>query len=149
LALLLLAASACATRTTPNPIERDAADSGTVRLTVRILGLESGDGAVAIALYDSAESFDSRSGAVAAGRVRPTDGAASWTIWESLAPGRYAVAAYHDLNDNGRLDRPAIGPPTEPYGFSNDARGTFGPPRFDKAAIVVGPGPRTIEITLR
>ena len=64
------------------------------------------------------------------------DGAAVWQV-ENLQPGTYAVAVYHDLNGNGELDRTTLGPPDEPYGFSNDARGTFGPPKFDKAAIEI------------
>jgi uncharacterized protein (DUF2141 family) len=35
-----------------------------------------------------------------------------------LPVGRYAVAVYHDLNDNGKLDKNVLGIPKEPYGFS-------------------------------
>jgi len=31
-----------------------------------------------------------------------------------------------------------MGMPNEPYGFSNDARGSFGPPSFEDASFVVG-----------
>ena len=37
-----------------------------------------------------------------------------------LPPGRYAVAAYQDVNGNGELDKVPPGIPTEPYAFSND-----------------------------
>ena len=66
-----------------------------------------------------------------------------------LPAGPYAVAAFHDLNGNGKLDRTALGPPAEPYGFSNDARGNFGPPGFDSAAIDLSPGRHTIRIRVR
>ena len=45
-----------------------------------------------------------------------------------LEPGSYAIAAYHDANDNKKLDKSFTGIPSENYGFSNNARGTFGPP---------------------
>ena len=41
-------------------------------------------------------------------------------MFDDLAPARYAVAVYHDVNGNGRLDTVPPGLPTEPYGFSND-----------------------------
>lgn len=41
-----------------------------------------------------------------------------------------AITAYHDLDENKELNTNLIGIPNEPYGFSNNARGTFGPPSF-------------------
>jgi uncharacterized protein (DUF2141 family) len=55
-----------------------------------------------------------------------------------LPPGKYAVAAYVDNNRNGRQDRNFLGVPKEEYGFSNDARGLFGPPEFSEAEFQIG-----------
>jgi uncharacterized protein (DUF2141 family) len=54
-----------------------------------------------------------------------------------FAPGRYALFGMHDANGNGDLDLNLLGIPTESYGFSNDAKGTVGPPSFDAAAVQV------------
>lgn len=51
----------------------------------------------------------------------------------NVKPGTYGMSAYHDANNNGKLDTNAIGLPTEDYCASRDARGTFGPPSFDDA----------------
>jgi len=51
--------------------------------------------------------------------------------------GTWAVLACQDENANGELDRNLVGMPKENYGFSRDARGKFGPPGFDDAAIEV------------
>ena len=56
---------------------------------------------------------------------------------KDIPPGTWAVLAYQDANDNGQLDRNFIGIPSENYGFSRDARGRFGPPGFEDAAIGV------------
>lgn len=48
-----------------------------------------------------------------------------------LEAGSYAVAAFHDINGNEKLDRKWSGFPAEPYGFSNNVRGTMGPPDFE------------------
>jgi len=55
-----------------------------------------------------------------------------------LPTGKYAVAAYVDNNKNGRQDKNFLGVPKEIYGFSNDARGMFGPPDFAEAAFDIG-----------
>ena len=65
------------------------------------------------------------------------------------APGIYAVAVYHDENDNHHFDKNFLGLPAEGYGFSNDAPTLFGPPAFDAARLVVRPGDNPIRIRLR
>lgn len=50
-----------------------------------------------------------------------------------LPPGDYAISAIHDENDNKKLDKSFIGMPTEGVAFSNNAKISFGPPKFEKA----------------
>lgn len=65
------------------------------------------------------------------------------------APGTYAIKVFHDVNDNGKLDTNWLGIPTEPYGFSNDAMGMFGPPSFEQASFKVGAGTTTVRIRMK
>ena len=147
--VLLLACLACATRSTkPAPVTLAPEGVGTITLTIEIHGLESDQGSVVVALFDSAESFERRTDAIASQTVAPQGGYATWNVAD-LPAGTYAVAVYHDLDDNGELDRTTLGPPAEPYGFSNDARSTFGPPGFDRAAIELPPGRHTLRIRVR
>nr|NJM03369.1 DUF2141 domain-containing protein [Desulfobacula sp.] len=53
----------------------------------------------------------------------------------TLPCGEYAVKVFHDENGNGELDKRVFGIPAEAYGFSNDARGTMGPPEYEKTAF--------------
>lgn len=62
-------------------------------------------------------------------------------VFEGLAPGEYAIAAFHDENANGDLDRGLFGIPTEGTGASNDARGVMGPPPYDGARFLLGAAP--------
>ncbi|MCH9844643.1 MAG: DUF2141 domain-containing protein [Alphaproteobacteria bacterium] len=55
----------------------------------------------------------------------------------ALPDGVYAISAFHDLNDDGELNSNIVGLPTEPYGFSNDARGKFGPAKFTDAQFTI------------
>ncbi|MGB0176129.1 MAG: DUF2141 domain-containing protein [Owenweeksia sp.] len=65
-----------------------------------------------------------------------------------LPNGRYAVSAFHDANNNKKLDTNWVGIPTEKYGFSNNARGTFGPPSLKDQLVEVS-SDKSISITLK
>ena len=44
--------------------------------------------------------------------------------------GTYAISVYYDINDNGKLDTGLFRIPKEKIGFSNNARGRFGPAKW-------------------
>ena len=56
-------------------------------------------------------------------------------VFRDVPAGRYAVAAFEDVNGNRKLDRTGLGLPIEPYGFSGGvglkARPTFAQAAFD------------------
>ncbi len=70
------------------------------------------------------------------------------TVSLMLPKGKYAVSAFHDANGNKKLDKNMMGLPTEKYGFSNDARGTFGPPSLSSQLFEVS-ADTDISITLK
>lgn len=49
-----------------------------------------------------------------------------------LTSGNYSFKYFHDANNNKKLDTYWFGAPKEGYGFSNNAKGYFGPPDFEK-----------------
>jgi uncharacterized protein (DUF2141 family) len=103
-------------------------------LKVTVAGVRSDSGSIMIGLYDSAEGFGvaikhateagllTDKGRLAGAALRSVAGRQS-IVFMGLPPGRYAIIAFHDENDNGRLDESPWGVPTEAYGFSNDAQG--------------------------
>lgn len=50
---------------------------------------------------------------------------------KNIKKGEYAIAIYHDENEDGKCNRNFIGMPKEPYGFSNNYRPRFSAPDFD------------------
>lgn len=66
---------------------------------------------------------------------------------KDLPEGPLAMSLFQDTNANGRLDANAMGMPTEPYGFSNNAAGNFGPPRFEQAVFTPVAG-QPVRVTL-
>ena len=105
-------------------------------------------GRIAVALYGDAASLRRGQGAVRTLRVERT-GATTRTVITGLPPGRYAVATFHDRDGNGALTLWPIGLPKEAYGFSNEARGRFGPPGFAAAAFDLPAGGARQAIRLR
>ena len=49
-----------------------------------------------------------------------------------LEAGNYGFKYFHDENDNQNLDTNWVEIPKEGFGFSNNAKATFGPPSFIK-----------------
>ncbi len=102
-------------------------------MTVRISGLRE-SGQVHLALFDAPDGFPKNDRAARTLTTDGSDGRAE-LIFDAMHEGVYAIAVFQDLNADGVLNRGAFGAPTEPYGFSNNARGSFGPPSFQKASF--------------
>jgi uncharacterized protein (DUF2141 family) len=100
---------------------------------VHVTGTSGGRGNVSVAVCDR-ERFLKQCAYSAS--VPARDGETLVTL-RDVPAGTWAVLAYQDENANGQLDRNLIGIPSENYGFSRDARGRFGPPSFDDAAIAI------------
>ncbi|HEY3838603.1 MAG TPA: DUF2141 domain-containing protein [Bryobacteraceae bacterium] len=108
-----------------------ASSQPTVKLTVEATGATGAAGVVKVSVWRDDKNFlKGEPYRILSAEMK--DGKAVATFVD-LEPGEYAVSAYQDKNNNGRLDTGFGGKPTEPYGFSNDARGRFGPPKFDQA----------------
>lgn len=82
------------------------------------------------------------------GASRPARTPTEEVVFEDVPPGRYAVAAYQDVNGDGELDKVPPGIPTEPYAFSNDV-GRLAPPSFERALVEVGEGRTMVVVRLR
>jgi uncharacterized protein (DUF2141 family) len=124
-----------------------AADAQTSNgtLSIELAGLQP-QGTVMIQLFNSEAGYQSGDG-VGAQRVEIT-GQTAHVAFDSLAPGQYAFRMFHDVNGDGRMNTNPFGIPIEPFAFSNNARGSFGPARWADAAFTLNAGANTQEITL-
>jgi uncharacterized protein (DUF2141 family) len=116
-------------------------------LTVVVRGIDGARGSVLVRLADSAEDYRSESHPVRAAKV-PASADPVTVTFPDLDYGEYAVKAFHDANDNGKLD-PGPRGPAERYGFSNGARGFLGAPRFDEAKVRLAAPASSVEVVLR
>ncbi len=122
--------------------------SGPARATdveVRVLNVVDASGSVRVQLCLRPDWLKDCALA-ASGPARP--GVTAVTV-PNVPPGQYGVVAFHDSNDNGKVDQNFIGLPTEGVGFSRGASIRLGAPRFDDAVLGIA-GPRVVvPITLQ
>lgn len=110
-------------------------------LRVDVTGLRSGGGEVHMAVYATPAAFPRSDAILAEAIVRAKAAGVHW-VFSDLKPGTYALAVYHDENENREFDRGFLGIPLEGFGFSNDSFIGFGAPDFADAAVTV-PGKGT------
>lgn len=118
------------------------------QIVINFPGSESIKGEIVAAIFDDEVSFNRRSKPVKRIKLSPSESEPAKWVVEGIAPGSYAVAAFVDLNGNSKLDKNRLGIPTERYGFSNNARGRFGPPKFEECIIHIADH-SDLEIDLR
>lgn len=116
-------------------------------LKLVITGVDDVKGSMYIAVFDNKESFPDF-GKQLVEKVLPVDSKTLSCTFKDLPNSDYAVAIFHDKNNNGKLDKNAFGIPLEPYGFSQNARARFSAPPYNDAKIVLD-GNQSIEITIR
>jgi len=102
---------------------------------VEILGLHNDQGRVLCALFSSAVDFPKKADKAVAHAVSAISQGKASCDFAGVGSAKYAVSVFHDENSNGKLDANFIGIPREGVGASNNAKGHFGPPKFDAAAF--------------
>lgn len=118
-------------------------------LTVHLSGLETREGTIHAALYSGRSAYDDEEINPDLGKVLSDLSGPSCTLqWVDLPPGTYALAIYHDINDNGKLDTNAFGIPTEPYAFSNHPDVKWRRPRFGEVSFQVDTTGTILELRL-
>lgn len=110
-------------------------------LRVVIDNVKVSEGHIMVRILSGEKEFKGDIEAITSIKQRGASGEASFTVG-NLPAGEYAVQIMHDSNDNGELDSNLVGMPTEPWAFSNNAAGNFGPPtwndvKFDLRGTVV------------
>lgn len=147
---MVLATAACGTSTgtgesTAAPASMEA-PVGLASLDV-IVTAEIAKGDVRLSLFKGADAYNG--GAPVGGRAIDVSSGTGTATFTGLEPGKYAIRAFHDLNGNSTLDTNALGLPSEPFAFSNNAPANFGPAKFDAAAFDVTAGANTHRMNIR
>ena len=107
-------------------------------LEITLSNYASTEGQLIVSLFDSSSTFLQEPLQTAV--VMPIPVETAQVKFDDLPPGDMAIAAFHDVNGNGELDTGLFGIPVESFVFGNNARGTFGPPSFQAAAVSLSRG---------
>jgi uncharacterized protein (DUF2141 family) len=119
LALVVVAAS---------PLEAQTDNS----IQLVVTGLDNGLGHVHCALENEGTWLTKTPARVSTG---PIQGNQATCEFRDVLPGVYALVAFHDENDNLRLDVNFLGIPVEQYCTSRDAQRPRERPRFENASF--------------
>ncbi|HHB78152.1 MAG TPA: DUF2141 domain-containing protein [Saprospiraceae bacterium] len=93
-----------------------------------ITGLRSNDGVILISLQNNQKEIVKRKKATIQNKQAVVQ-------FDGLQPGTYALKYIHDENNDGKLNFGFMHIPSEGYGYANNARGSMGPPAFEKTTF--------------
>ncbi|HUT90521.1 MAG TPA: DUF2141 domain-containing protein [Thermoguttaceae bacterium] len=100
-------------------------------LRVVFTGLSDNAGRVRIALVNTEAGYkdeEKHGFRLAEAKVKELE---SQHTFSDVPLGTYSIKAYHDQNGDKRHNKSLFGQPLEPYGFSNNVRGRWGPPAYE------------------
>lgn len=119
----------------------------TTTLEIRITGFDNTDGVAKVALINSKENYESEGNPYKGFNYKIVNNEVIQII--ILPYGEYAIKVFHDENGNDELDTRIFGIPKEKYGFSNNAKGSFGPPDYEDARFQLASPKHKISIQIQ
>lgn len=120
-----------------------------IALTIEITNIRHPKGTLRLGVFRQGNTFGSTYTKPDFGQMVAVTGKGEARTVMNLPPGRYALALYHDMNDNLKLDKNFVGYPKEPYGFSNNFHPVLSGPDFEDCAFEVKEnGPCHLKIKL-
>ena len=121
------------------------AEQNPLTLTVLVDGAKANTGQAIASLFSSADNYLKEP---VYKQIMPiNDEGGARFIFNELEAGTYAVSIVYDEDRDGNLNTGFFGIPSELVGFSNNAKGTFGPPSFHKTSFTFSES-ETISIIL-
>jgi uncharacterized protein (DUF2141 family) len=124
-----------------------AADQGAT-LTVAFTGIQTQEGAVMGAVFNSEDAYNGKGAPVRMIMVK-ADKAELATELAGLTPGKYAIKLMHDIDGDMKLSFNPFGMPIEPFAFSNNAVGNMGEAKWADAAFEVKAGANAHSIVIQ
>ncbi len=135
-----------------NPISLQDTSSNnyqTGNLQLQLQNIQPKKGSIKVALFNSKETFLDNSAAYLSQSLEVNQRNSIDISFPNLPFGMYTAAIFHDVNNNGKLDKNLLGVPTEPYGFSNNARSKWGPPKYDTAKFQLDQDQLSLQVEVK
>ena len=142
----LAASSPAIAELTPPPGCTGKTTTG-VWLNIVADGVKSGDGLIAMTVYEDKRSrFLAKGGSIWVGRVKAEKGSTRGCVFLPKT-GVYAIALYHDENGDHNFNRSLL--PEEGYGFSNNPSTLAGLPAWRAVRLNVPKTNLTTHIQMK
>jgi uncharacterized protein (DUF2141 family) len=119
-------------------------------ITVNVSGIRSQKGNIMVCLWNQDKGFPVCSGTAPFKHTTiPATTPTVTATFQNVPPGEYAISAFHDENQNSKIDRGFMGKPKEGLVFSNVdfSKGNQRRPSFDQSKFMVN-GAKTISLSL-
>ena len=116
------------------------------KLQVTVTHIKGQMGDIIVGVFDNDENFLKKP---IDSKMIKASGDSITVVFENLKPGKYAVSVIHDANKNKDLDKNKLGIPKEGFGFSNNAMGSMGPTRFERAQFDLTPVQKDLDIDIK
>lgn len=111
------------------PVQADAS------VKVKVTGVSSEKGEVLAALFASSQGFPGdASAAYKVARATAANGTAMLEF-SNIPRDSYAIALFHDTNNDGVLNTNALGIPKEGYGVSKNVKNLFSGPSYKQCVF--------------
>ncbi|MEH2292417.1 DUF2141 domain-containing protein [Nostoc sp.] len=119
------------------------------QLTIEIHGLKNKEGQVCASIFASSEGFPSDRDRVLQKQCSKITDTPLIISFQNLKAGIYAVAVFHDQNNDYTLNSNIFGTPKEGFGFSSNPEIRTRAPKFSEAAFLVAGPDTNIQIELK
>ncbi|MCD6201180.1 MAG: DUF2141 domain-containing protein [Bacteroidales bacterium] len=104
-------------------------------LTIVVCEIHEVTGNIEVALYNKKENFPKDNMEYLSKTVPVKSNRVECGFY--VPEGYYAIALFHDANNNKIFDKNFWGVPTEGFGFSNNVKPGFHPPSFESCKILL------------
>ncbi|MCU7806952.1 MAG: DUF2141 domain-containing protein [Candidatus Thiodiazotropha sp. (ex Semelilucina semeliformis)] len=109
------------------------AGQNSLTLTVFVEGAKADVGQAIASLFSSSDNYLK---APISEKTFPIDDEGrARIVFKNLKAGTYSVSIVYDENSDGKMNTGLFGIPSELVGFSNNVKGVFGPPSFNKTSF--------------
>jgi uncharacterized protein (DUF2141 family) len=101
---------------------------------VEVENIQHISGSIKVGIFDKVHNYRAKSNPFVKARQTVKDSVAIF-VFNDLPIGRYAVASYHDENNDDTLNTKKLGIPIEGIGFSGKFNSRIKPPDFNMASF--------------
>ena len=116
-----------------NSTVRSKQPKSNIQVTVTNVSPQKGE--IMAALFADEKAFPNDSKAAFKVAKTTANGGKAVLQFEQVPPGTYAIALFHDVNGDGKLNTNFIGIPKEGYGVSKNVKNLFSGPTYKQASF--------------